>query len=182
MDCDVLTLSGLWDSGSQHWQTLWERKHPEFKRVAHRDWNNPVCSEWVNELDAAIADCEGAPILVAHSLSCMLTAHWARSGSDLKIAGAFLVAPSDVEAASFPVDPNGFVPIPLQVLPFPSIVIASTNDPFLSVERGKQFAQAWGSKYVEIGEAGHVNGESGYGEWPEGEKMLLDFCAQLKKG
>ncbi len=111
----------------------------------------------------------------------MLTAQWARSDSALRIAGAFLVAPSDVEAASFPVDPNGFVPIPMQALPFPSILIASTNDPFLSMDRARQFAAAWGSRLIEIGEAGHVNGESGYGEWPEGEAMLLEFCAQLQK-
>lgn len=182
MACDVLTLSGLWDSGPAHWQTHWERKHPEWRRVLHRDWNNPVCHEWVGELDAAIAASEGAPVLVAHSLSCMLTVQWARSDSELKIAGAFLVAPSDVEASSYPVDPNGFQPIPLEKLPFPSVVVASSNDPFVSVARARQFAMAWGSKYVEIGDAGHINGDSGYGQWPEGEKMLEAFCAQLKKG
>ncbi len=181
MDCDVLTLSGLWDSGAQHWQSLWERRHPAWQRVAHRDFNNPDCHEWVNELDGAIAACEGPPILVAHSLSCILAAQWARSDSALRIAGALLVAPSDVEASSYPVDPNGFVPIPLEPLPFPSIVIASTNDPFVTIARAKQFAAAWGSQYVEIGDAGHVNADSGYGEWAEGEKILAQFCAALKQ-
>jgi predicted alpha/beta hydrolase family esterase len=65
-------------------------------------------------------------------------------------------------------------------LPFPSIVVASTNDQYVDIERARAFAQAWGSTLVEIGEAGHINGASGYGEWPEGERMLLDFCDQLR--
>jgi predicted alpha/beta hydrolase family esterase len=181
MDCDVLTLAGLWNSGPQHWQTHWERKHPEFTRVPHRDYNNPACEEWVAELDAAIAASEGPPLLVAHSLACVMVAQWAKSGSPLKIAGAFLVAPSDVEAPSYPVDLNGFAPMPLEKLPFPSIVVASSNDEYVSIGRARQFAQAWGSKFIEIGPAGHINGASGFGEWPEGEKMLAEFCAELAK-
>ena len=181
MDCDVLILAGLWNSGPQHWQTHWEHRHPAWKRVPHRDWNNPDCEEWVAELDAAIAASEGPPLLVAHSLSCVLVAQWARSGSSLKIAGAFLVAPSDVDAPSYPVEATGFGPMPLEKLPFPSIVVASSNDEYVSLERARQFAQAWGSKFIEIGPAGHINGASGFGGWPEGEKMLADFCAEVTK-
>jgi predicted alpha/beta hydrolase family esterase len=181
MDCDVLTLPGLWNSGPQHWQTHWEHKYPAWKRIAHRDWNNPACDEWVAELDAAIAASEGPPVLVAHSLSCVLVAQWAKSGSSLNIAGAFLVAPSDVDAPAYPVEASGFGPMPLQKLPFPSIVVASSNDDYVSIERARQFAQAWGSRFVEIGPAGHINGASGYGAWAEGEQMLADFCADLAK-
>lgn len=179
MNCDVLMLAGLWNSGPQHWQSHWERKHPEFKRVPHRDWNNPQCREWVAELDAQIADCQGAPILVAHSLGCTLVAQWANSGSPLRVAGALLVAPSDPEAPAYPAEACGFAPVPMQKLPFPSIVVSSTNDQHVTRERARAFAQAWGSRLVEIGDAGHINGDSGYGEWPEGEKMLREFCAQL---
>jgi predicted alpha/beta hydrolase family esterase len=179
MECNVLVLAGLWNSGPQHWQTLWEQKNPEWERVAHRDWSNPVCSEWVAELDAAIAACEGPPLLVAHSLGTMLVAQWARSGSNLKIAGAFLVCPSDVEADSYPVDKNGFAPVPMETLPFPTLMVTSTNDPFVKIERAREIARAWGSKLVEIGEAGHVNGDAGYGIWPEGEKLLEQFCADV---
>lgn len=182
MECDVLTLAGIWNSGPTHWQSLWEKKHPEWKRVPHRDWNNPECSEWVAELDAAIADCEGTPLLVAHSLSCSMLAQWAGSGSELRIAGAFMVAPADPEGAAFPVEASGFGPMPMEKLPFPSVVVASSNDEYVSLERARQFAQAWGSRFVEIGPAGHVNGEAGFGEWAEGEKMLAEFCAQVSKG
>ena len=179
MDCDVLILAGLWNSGPDHWQTHWERKHPEWKRAAHRDWNSPECGEWVAELNAAIAESEGPPLLVAHSLACVAVAKWAASGSPLKIAGAFLVAPSDVDAASYPIDANDFQPMPMAKLPFPSMVVASSNDDYITLERARAIAAAWGSSFVEIGEAGHVNGASGYGEWPEGERMLMEFCAKL---
>ncbi|HEU4776029.1 MAG TPA: alpha/beta hydrolase [Telluria sp.] len=179
MDCDVLTLSGLWNSGPDHWQTHWEHKHPAFVRVPHRDYNNPVRDEWVDELDAAIAASEGPPILVAHSLGCQLVVQWAKSGSQLRIAGALLVAPSDTEAASYPVPPNGFAPIPLDKLPFPSIVVASSNDAFVSVARARQFADAWGSRFVEIGNAGHINGDSKLGDWPVGAQLLDELCAQV---
>ena len=113
------------------------------------------------DLDAAIAACQGMPILVAHSLGCMLVAQWAQSGSSLKVAGAFLVAPSDTEAPSYPIGTNGFAPIPMAPLPFPSLVITSSDDPYVSLERAHAFAAAWGSRVVEIGAAGHIIGVLG---------------------
>ena len=179
MKCDILILAGLWNSGPQHWQTHWERKYPAWERVAHRDWINPHCEEGVAELDAAIAACQGRPILVAHSLGCNLVTQWAKSGSPLKVAGAFLVAPSDADAPSYPGEVHGFTPMPMETLPFPSIVVASSNDQYVTLERARAFAQAWGSKLVEIGDAGHINGDSGHGPWPEGEAMLEEFCRDL---
>ncbi len=179
MKCDVLILAGLWNSGPEHWQTQWQARYPAWTKAEHRDWNCPEREEWVAELDAAIAACKGAPILVAHSLGCMLVAHWAASRSPLKVSGAFLVAPSDVEASSYPAPVNGFAPIPLAPLPFPSVVVASTDDPYVSNERAAAFAQAWGSRVVKIGDAGHINGASGHGPWPEGEQLLQEFCDQL---
>ncbi|PWF55017.1 RBBP9/YdeN family alpha/beta hydrolase [Massilia glaciei] len=179
MECEVLILAGLWNSGPEHWQTQWERRHPDWTRVPHRDWNNPECREWVAELDAAIAACEGPPVLVAHSLGCVLAAQWARSGSSLKVAGAFLVAPSDVEAASYPIDTNGFAPVPMEALPFASVVVASADDPYVSVERARAFAKAWGSRFEEIGDAGHVNEASGHGAWAQGEQLLMAFCREI---
>lgn len=173
----VLTLAGLWNSGPQHWQSHWEARHPAWKRPAHRDWQTPDKDEWVAELDQAIAACERPPVLAAHSLACALVAHWAASGSPHRIAGAFLVAPSDVEASSYPPGTTGFAPLPLAPLPFPTLVVASSDDPYVSVARARAFASAWGSAFELIGDAGHINGDAGYGNWPEGEAMLLAFAA-----
>lgn len=185
MECDVMVVPGMWNSGPTHWQSLWQKQYPEWQRVPHRDWTNPVCHEWIAELDAAIAASEaGPPILVAHSLGCALVAKWAgwaKAGSHLHIAGAFLVAPSDIDADCYPDDAQGFQPMPLQKLPFPSIVVASSNDEWVSLERARAFADAWGSQFVEIGPAGHINGESGHGPWPEGLQMLMEFCEKAAK-
>ncbi|MFC5548499.1 RBBP9/YdeN family alpha/beta hydrolase [Massilia aerilata] len=180
MKCDILIVAGLWNSGPEHWQTHWEAKYAKWERVAHRDWHAPERDEWVAELDAAIAACDGRPILVAHSLGCMLVAQWAQAGSHLNVAGAFLVAPSDVDAPSYPIDAGGFRPVPMTTLPFPSVVVASTDDPYAEIGRSRAFAQAWGSKLVEIGDAGHINADTGYGPWPEGERMLEAFCSTLQ--
>jgi predicted alpha/beta hydrolase family esterase len=180
MKCDILIVSGLWNSGPQHWQTLWQQKYPAWTKARHRDWNHPQRDEWVAELDAAIAGCNGRPILVAHSLGCMAVVQWAQAASHLNVAGAFLVAPSDVEAPSYPVAPNAFAPVPMAPLRFPSIVVASTDDPYATIERSRAFARAWGSRLIEIGDAGHINGDAGYGPWPEGEAMLEEFCRELQ--
>lgn len=175
----VLTLAGLWNSGPQHWQTLWEKQHPHWLRVPHSEWKTPDRAAWVAELDAAIAACATAPVLAAHSLACSLVAHWAMSGSPHKIAGAFLVGPSDVDAPSYPSGTTGFTPMALPRLPFPSLVVASSDDPYVSLARARQFASSWGSELVTIGDAGHINGDAGYGPWPEGQQLLRDFCAGL---
>lgn len=175
----ILTLPGLWNSGPQHWQTHWEAKHPEWRRVLQRDFERPDRDEWVATLDEAIRACEEKPILAAHSLGCSLVVQWARATGGDGIAGAFLVAPSDVELPTYPVDPGAFAPIPLLPLPFPSVVVASTNDEYVTVDRAGQFADAWGSRLVLIGDAGHINGASGHGPWPEGEQLLLGFAAEV---
>lgn len=179
MNENILVVSGLWDSGPQHWQTQWQKDRPTWSKVAHRDFAAPGRDEWVAELDAAIAACDGPPVLLAHSLGCMLVAQWASSGSALKVAGAMLVAPSDVAAPSYPIAANGFLPIPMTTLPFPSLIVCSTNDEYATLARSHAFADAWGSEIVEIGDAGHINGDSGHGPWPEGYKLLQDFCRKL---
>jgi predicted alpha/beta hydrolase family esterase len=181
VEYQVLTLAGLWNSGPAHWQTQWERKHPHWLRVPHRDWETPERDEWVAELEAAIALCRRPPVLAAHSLSCSLVTRWAASASPLKIAGAFLVAPSDTDAPGYPDCTTGFQPMQLERLPFPSIVVASGDDPYVSPARARLFAQAWGSDYIELADAGHINGDAGYGPWPEGERLLLDFCARVRR-
>ena len=179
MSVPVLTIPGLWNSGPQHWQTLWEARHPSFHRVQQRDFDHPDRSEWVANLEMAVTDSPTPPVLAAHSLGCALVAQWAEDCGGQGVRGAFLVAPSDVEHPDYPIEGRSFSYMPLSRLPFPSIVVASTNDVYVSVERTRQFADAWGSRLIFIGDAGHINGASGHGAWPEGEQMLLDFCASL---
>jgi predicted alpha/beta hydrolase family esterase len=170
----VLIIPGLGDSGPQHWQSLWEASHPEYERVRQTDWEHPRCSDWVSNLDAAISAANPPLVLVAHSMGCIGVIHWAattRNGNK-RVAAALLVSPPDVEAETIPAGPTGFAPCPLIGLPFRAIVVASTNDPFATLDRAKTFAGAWGSELVILESAGHINAASGHGPWPEGERLL----------
>ncbi len=168
-----LTVPGINNSSPQHWQSLWEKEFPdEFQRVEQKDWNTPVCSDWIETLEAAIQEKSSETIvLIAHSLGCVAVAHWAKRFST-KIKGAFLVAPCDVQAASFTFDTTGFAPIPLEKLPFKSLVITSTNDEYISLAKAEEFADAWGSELVNVGAKGHINASAGFGEWNEGLELL----------
>jgi predicted alpha/beta hydrolase family esterase len=173
-DAPVLVLPGLYNSGPEHWQSHWESAHPQFRRVMQDDWELPRCSDWIARLDAAVRAMPDA-VLVAHSSSCALVAHWAGAAGSGRVHGALLVAPSDTEAASYPAGPTGFAPMPLHRLPFPSVVVASPNDPYVTLERARQFAEGWGGRLVAVADAGHINSQSGLGDWPAGFVLLQEL-------
>jgi predicted alpha/beta hydrolase family esterase len=170
----VLILPGYGGSGPAHWQTLWERAHPGWKRVEAPDWEHPVCDVWVKNLEAAVKASGPETILVAHSLACLQVAHWATS-TKLTVRGGLLVAPPDPESPVFPPVAFRFAPVPLVRLPFATIVVGSTNDPYATTAFSQACAAAWGSRFVSIGAAGHINAASGLGAWAEGWKLLEDL-------
>jgi len=173
----VLILPGYADSGPDHWQSHWERADPACRRVVQDDWLAPRRPDWLATLERYVAECAAPPVLVAHSLACALAAHWAaRPGAAAR--GALLVTPADVDSPLWtPEEVRSFSPIPLARLPFPSIVVASTDDPFASLERATAFAAAWGSRLVTLERAGHVNADTGFGPWPEGKRLLAELVA-----
>jgi prephenate dehydrogenase len=170
----VLVLPGWQNSGPRHWQTLWEQQNPIFLRVQQRDWEFPHREWWVERITAEVKQSPAPIVFAAHSLGCIALAHWCKAapGEVAKIKGALLVAPADVDSKDAPKPIRDFAPAPRDLLPFPSIVVASSNDPYLTVARAREFARGWGSRFVDIGAVGHVNGESGLGDWPEGKRLL----------
>lgn len=169
----VLLIPGLYDSGPQHWQSLWQARHPDYRRLVQKDWATPRCVDWIATLDHALSSAGGPFVLAAHSTGCATVAHWAaRFPHKDRVHAAFLVGPSDPEAASYPFGPTGFAPMPLQRLPFPSVVVVSEDDPYVTLERAQDFATAWGSELRNLGRAGHINTDSGHGPWVEGEEWL----------
>ena len=168
----ILILPGYADSGPAHWQSHWERADPACRRVVQDDWLQPTRDAWLAGLERAVAACASPPVLAAHSLACSLVAHWA-ARARAHARGALLVAPADVDSPLHtPDEVRSFSPIPMAALPFPSIVVASTDDPFYSMARATAFATAWGSRLVTLERAGHINTDSGYGPWPEGRRLL----------
>lgn len=171
MPAPILILPGIGNSGPEHWQSLWEQSNPEFERVQQRNWDNPVCDEWVAVLEDAVKRAGSQAVIVAHSLACLVVARWA-AFSSLPIKAALLVAVPNPEGPNFPREAIGFAPVPVQPFPFPSIVVISTDDPYGSPEYSHELARAWGSRIVDIGNCGHINADSGLGDWPEGYALL----------
>lgn len=172
----TLILPGLYNSGEGHWQTRWEAMLPGARRVQQRNWDKPDRADWVAMLDAEIAAESSPVLLVAHSLGCVLTAWWAAVHWDAthatKVKGALLVAPPDVERTAFHELATGFAPIPRIALPFRSIVVASTDDPWCALPRARSWSTDWQAEFKEIGLRGHINGDSGLGDWPQGLRWL----------
>jgi predicted alpha/beta hydrolase family esterase len=172
MNKRVLILPGWLNSLDAHWQTHWERLYG-YERVEQSDWETPRCADWVATLERAVASSEKPCVLVAHSLGCILTAHWAQTSPHAaRIAGALLVAPPDLEREDVPDALHHFMLGPRRMLPFPSIVVASGNDNFSCLDRSRLLARDWGAAFIDIGPRGHINGESGLGDWHEGHSLI----------
>ena len=165
-------VPGIGNSGPEHWQTYFERSASNFTRINQIDWDSPSCNDWTEGINKAISGYDlSTVVLIGHSLGCMAIVHWAQKYNQ-KIKGAMLVAPSDVKAPQYTFSTIGFDPIPLFKIDFKTIIVASTNDEWISMERAEFFAEKWGSEFIDIGKAGHINAASGYGEWKDGLKIL----------
>ena len=183
-DFDVLILPGWHNSGPDHWQSHWEAAFPRFRRVQQADWAAPRFEDWAQRLSEAVEACERPALLVAHSLGTALVTRWALGADTGRVAGAFLVATTDVDRfAGLPETAfRGFDPVPMRPLPFPSCVVASRNDERVTPERARAFAEAWGSRFVDAGHLGHMGSAARLGLWPQGLVWLGQFLAALETG
>ncbi|MBC7608202.1 MAG: serine hydrolase family protein [Polaromonas sp.] len=177
---NILILPGWQSSGPDHWQSRWEAAHG-YTRVEQHDWVRPLRGDWISRLEDVLlsfASSDEPAVLVAHSLGCIHTAAWAsHSRNTGRVKAAVLVAPPDTERDDLRQMLPGWSPVPLQRLPFKTMVFASSNDPFCDPSRARQFADAWGADFVDAGECGHINSESGLGDWPEAHAVLQRLMA-----
>ena len=178
-DTDILILPGLGNSGPGHWQVRWAERMTTAAIVEQADWDEPDLDDWVATIDQACRLTERPIVLVAHSLAVMAVAH-AAARLPANVRGAFLVSPPDIELnPAVPEETAPFRPVPRDPLPFPSMLVASSNDPYVSLERAVEFANCWGSDFHQAGEAGHINTDSGHGPWPEGLLMFTRLMQRL---
>ena len=170
---NVLLLPGWQNSGPAHWQSRWEALYG-YTRVQQHDWMQPLRGDWICQLEEAVLAHEGPCVLVAHSLGCLLTAAWAAvSRNTQRVCAAFLVAPGDPELPHLRTVLHSWAPVELQPLPFPCVLLASHTDPYCSFARASAFASAWGARCIDYGDAGHINADSGLGDWPQGHALFL---------
>jgi predicted alpha/beta hydrolase family esterase len=170
-----LTLPGLDGSGPDHWQTRWEQERPNIERADLGCWSQPSRNLWIARLERAVAQARGPVVLIAHSLSCHLVAWWAAlagEGAGRPVVGALLVAPPDLDRVSVDRRIADFAPSPRAVLPFPTVVVGSRDDPWCSTTRTREMAGNWLAAFCDAGNAGHINGQSGLGSWAQGQHIL----------
>lgn len=180
METKLLILPGLGNSGEKHWQTFWHKKFENSIRIVQDNWDEPVREEWLERLNEEVAKLNEPTILVAHSLAVSLVLHWARTNNNKNIIGALLVAPADVDSPQHTPDIiRNFSPMPIYKLPFPSILVASENDPYASLERKQYFAKQWGSDFVNVGQQGHINSDSDLKYWEEGQLILQQLIEKI---
>jgi uncharacterized protein len=171
-DATVLIVPGLRDHVAQHWQALLAMQLPRVVSVPPMGRENLDCGMRVDAIEACAEAIDGPLVIVAHSGGCIMVAHWARR-TKRPVRGALLATPPDFDTGMPEGYPSledltigGWLPVPRERLPFPSIVAASRNDPLGKFSRVSTLAHDWGSRLVDLGEVGHLNPASGFGPWP----------------
>jgi uncharacterized protein len=170
----IIIVPGWKNSGEGHWQSLWSQSIQGAVRVKQDNWISPTRVAWVERIAQTIMAQDREVILVAHSLGCIATTYLPIDVCN-KVQGALLVAPADPERRAPLVD---FSPAPYQTLPYRSVLVASSNDPYCSVRTAGAYARAWGSEFVRLQNAGHINTEAGFGDWPLGLALLQSLVGQ----
>lgn len=168
----VLIAPGLHNSGPDHWQSRWQRLFPAFERVQQEDWDAPELPRWSARVDELRQrDTSRPTLIVAHSFGALATVHSVARDPE-GVAGVLLVAPADPDKF------NVAALLPQQALPVPSIMVGSTNDPWMAAPRAELWARRWHSRFINGGALGHINAESGLGDWPEGLETLYFLAEQ----
>ena len=134
--------------------------------------------DWISRLEDVLLSCDEPAVLAAHSLGCVAVAAWASHSKNTgRVKAVLLVAPPDTERDDIRSTLPGWSPVPLQALPFASLVMASADDPFCDAARARTFANAWGAELIDAGAHGHLNSESGLADWPSAHDRLLHLMA-----
>ncbi len=177
-EISVLLVPPWENAGEDHWMSLWQDRDPSLQRVEQDDWNSPDLKKWSDTLVDRVRDQRSPVILVSHSLGAVTVVHSMDRIAD-RVAAALLVAPPDVEHPMTPEEIRSFAPLPHRRIPFRTVLVASENDVYASIERSAQFADTWGSEFVNVGAAGHINPRAGFGEWKEGERILSELIGRV---
>jgi predicted alpha/beta hydrolase family esterase len=171
----VLVVPGLQNSGPEHWQSRWQRLYARFGRVVQDDWDTPDLPAWSARVTASRQQDRRPALLVAHSFGCLASVH-SIAADPAQVAGLLLVAPAD--PGKFGVAGQ----LPWLALPCPSTMIASTDDPWMSLDNAALWARRWGSQFVNAGALGHINAGSGLGAWLFGQQQLQLLAERAHNG
>jgi predicted alpha/beta hydrolase family esterase len=170
----TLIVPGLNGSGPDHWQSWFQRQIPDCVRVIQSDWSDPDLPRWSAKLRREVNRVAGRVIVVAHSFGCLAAVQTAFDYPEL-VAGLMLVAPAD--PARFALDRT----MPARPLGVPSVLVASTSDPWMSFGRACDWAHKWGAQLINLGAVGHINVASGHGEWTDGLAIYNSLHSEVTR-
>ena len=177
----VIIVPGLRGHVDDHWQTHLAARLGTVRTVQPLEHDKLSRRARVAALDTVLTAVHGPVVLVAHSAGVLTTVHWAQNPTR-SVQGALLATPADVETplpephpTRKQLESGGWLPIPRRVLPFPSILAASSNDPLARYRRVTGLAEVWGSRLVDLGEVGHLNPASGFGYWAHAETLVREL-------
>jgi predicted alpha/beta hydrolase family esterase len=170
---DLVLVPGFKDSGDEHWQTLWQSVLPSFERIAQRRWDNPDVELWIAAIRRLLTHRRRPAVLIGHSLGA-LAATCLAADRHPQVVGVMLVAPA--EPTRFEAEER----VPQQPLGVPSLVVASHNDPVMRFNRAEHWSRLWGAELADLGDAGHINAEAGFGPWPHGLDLLLGLVQRVE--
>ncbi|MEY8879256.1 MAG: RBBP9/YdeN family alpha/beta hydrolase [Leptothrix sp. (in: b-proteobacteria)] len=172
----LLIVPGLRDSGPTHWQTWLQARQRQALRIEQTDWQTPDLTRWAGQIAQSLEALRGAPCLVAaHSFGCLALARHLALRPDLPVAAALLVAPAD---------PDKFgvaTMLPQSALPMPTTLVASDTDPWMHADQARGWAQRWGCAFVNLGDAGHINAEAGFGPLPLAQRWVTAASQRLAR-
>lgn len=178
----VLIVPGLRDSGPAHWQSWLQTQYRGAVRVTQANWEDPDLQAWSARIAATLArhPAQTQWVAVAHSFGCLALAHHLAqqrqaTGATQRIRTALMVAPAD------PVKFGLVQALPQTGLGLPLRLLASENDPWMTLAQARQWANTWGAAWQNLGQVGHVNTESGFGPWPLARFKVDEMIRQLQR-
>ena len=178
----IVLVPGLRGPVEDHWQTRLAAAVPNTRTVPPLGRTDPSLTARVALLEQVVADVDGPVVVVAHSAGVLVTVHWAATHGGTSVIGALLATPPAFATELPPEYPSvallrdhGWLPVPRRPLPFPSILATSTDDALGNPVRLRAMANAWGSREHSLGAVGHLNGASGYGDWPEAGELIREL-------
>ncbi len=177
-DADILTIPGIAGGSDRIWHRRWQARMRTARPVEPGETDRPDRTAWVRRIVAAAAGATRPVVLIGHALGAIAIVHAAPMTAKLNVRAAFLVAPPDPETGRCP-PANTFLPVPADPLPFPSMLVASRNDPWCAFDQADAFAAAWDSALVDAGNSGRLDVESGHGPWPEGMMMFARLMSRI---
>lgn len=182
-ETEILIIPGLGNSPPEHWQRRWAERFSTGKVIEQDEWDRPLRPDWVARIHREVERAEKPVVLIGHSLGVIAIVHAAAGLPRDKVRGALLVSPPDLEneevVSGLPHEVGSFRDAPRDPLPFPSLLVASNSDPYVSTDRAADLASAWGSDLHLAGDAGHINVASGHGPWPEGLLMFTRLMQRI---